>query len=112
VVQFNGDVHGDRPGMEVPLINTTKTARSEEMVVQNQKACPRCNGHLLIKREETGWYEECVICGERKDISELVTVNAVGQIKILDRTEIEQKPDIENKLAQANQRHVNKYGQS
>jgi hypothetical protein len=98
--------------MEVALINTPKTARSEGMAIQNQKACPRCNGRLLIKREANGWYEECVLCGERKDISELVTINAVGQIKISDRIEIEQKPDIENKLTQANQRHVTKYGQS
>jgi DNA-directed RNA polymerase subunit M/transcription elongation factor TFIIS len=91
--------------MEVPLINTTRQQGAKEWQFRI-KTCPRCNGRLLIKRETHGWYEECVLCGERKDISELVTVNTVGQIKILDRTEIEQKPDIENKLAQANQRHV------
>jgi DNA-directed RNA polymerase subunit M/transcription elongation factor TFIIS len=71
------------------------------MAIQNQKACPRCNGRLLIKRGANGWCEECVLCGERKDISELITVNSVGQIKILDRTEIEQKPAVEDQLAQA-----------
>ena len=60
------------------------------MAVQNQKVCPRCNGLLLIKLEADGWFEECARCGERNNISELVTVNTVGQIKILDRTEIKQ----------------------
>jgi DNA-directed RNA polymerase subunit M/transcription elongation factor TFIIS len=67
-------------------------ARSEIMAVQNQKACPRCNGLMLIKLEAGGWFEECARCGERNNISELVTVNTVGQIKILDRTEIKQNP--------------------
>ncbi len=62
------------------------------MAVQNQKTCPRCNGLLLIKREADGWFEECARCGEKTNISELVTVNTVGQIKLLDRTEIKQTP--------------------
>ena len=62
------------------------------MAIQNQKICPRCNGLLLIKREADGWFEECVRCGEKNNISELVTVNTEGQIKISDRTEIKQNP--------------------
>ena len=66
------------------------------MAVQNQKSCPRCNGTLLIKREADGWFEECARCGERTNISELVTVNTVGQIKLLDRTEIKPNPASED----------------
>ena len=62
------------------------------MAIQNQKTCPRCNSLLLIKREADGWFEECARCGEKNNISELVIVNTVGQIKILDRTEIKQNP--------------------
>jgi ssDNA-binding Zn-finger/Zn-ribbon topoisomerase 1 len=77
----------------VLVINTaTKTARREAMAIQNQKTCPRCNSLLLIKREADGWFEECARCGERNNISDLVTVNTVGQIKILDRIEIKQNP--------------------
>jgi len=67
------------------------------MAIQNLKACPRCNGRLLIKREANGWYEECTKCGEKTDISELVTTNTVGQIKISNRIEIEQKLDVDDK---------------
>jgi len=66
VVQFNGDVPGNGPGMEIPLINTTRSSRSEGMAIQNQKACPRRNGRLLIKREANGWDEEGVLCGEKR----------------------------------------------
>ena len=68
------------------------------MAIQNQKNCPRCNGVLLVKREADGWFEECARCGERNNISELVTVNTVGQIKILDRAEIKQNPVREDNL--------------
>ena len=51
------------------------------MAIQNLKTCPRCDGRLLIKREANGWYEECTKCGEKTDISELVTTNTLGQIK-------------------------------
>ena len=70
------------------------------MAIQNLKACPRCNGRLLIKREANGWYEECTKCGEKTDISELVTTNTVGQIKISNRIEIEQKLDVDDKPSQ------------
>jgi len=71
------------------------------MAIQNLKACPRCNGRLLIKRETNGWYEECTKCGEIIDISELVTTNTVGQIKISNRIEIEQKLDVGDKIARS-----------
>jgi DNA-directed RNA polymerase subunit M/transcription elongation factor TFIIS len=74
------------------------TSKELTMAIQNQKNCPRCNGVLLIKREADGWFEECARCGERNNISELVTVNTVGQIKILDRAEIKQNPVREDNL--------------
>jgi DNA-directed RNA polymerase subunit M/transcription elongation factor TFIIS len=70
------------------------------MAIQNLKTCPRCDGRLLIKREANGWYEECTKCGEKTDISELVTTNTLGQIKISNRIIIEQKPTVDEKLAQ------------
>ena len=70
------------------------------MAIQNLKTCPRCDGRLLIKREANRWYEECTKCGEKTDISELVTTNTLGQIKISNRIVIEQKPTVDEKLAQ------------
>jgi len=63
------------------------------MAIQNLKACPRCSSSLLINREANGWYEECTNCGEKVDISELVTINSVGQITILNHIAIEQEPE-------------------
>jgi DNA-directed RNA polymerase subunit M/transcription elongation factor TFIIS len=46
------------------------------------KSCPRCSGDLFIQRETDGWYEECLLCGYQRDISNVVSVTAGGQIKI------------------------------
>ncbi len=61
------------------------------MAVWKLKSCPRCTGDLFIQREMDGWYGECLACGYRKDVSNLVTVNTLGQIKISDPVEIGQK---------------------
>ncbi len=61
------------------------------MVSWKLKSCPRCAGDLFILRETDGWYEECLSCGYRRDISNLVTTNALGQVKIKDPVEIETK---------------------
>jgi transcription elongation factor Elf1 len=63
------------------------------MIIKKQLKCPRCNGDLVIKREADGWFEECVLCGQRRDVSDLVTFNTVGQIKLVDQIEIEPKPE-------------------
>jgi DNA-directed RNA polymerase subunit M/transcription elongation factor TFIIS len=55
------------------------------------KSCPRCNGDLFIQLEIDGWYEECLACGYRKDISDLVTTNALGQVKMKGPIEAEEK---------------------
>jgi DNA-directed RNA polymerase subunit M/transcription elongation factor TFIIS len=54
------------------------------MAVWKLKSCPRCNGDLFIQRETDGWYEECLSCGYQKDISDLVTMDTIGQVKIND----------------------------
>jgi len=77
-----------------------ESKEKNRMAIQNLKACPRCNGRLLIKRDANGWYEECTKCGEKIDISELVTTNTVGQIKISNRIEIETNPVFDDKFAQ------------
>lgn len=57
------------------------------------KGCPRCAGDVFIMLETEGWYEECLACGYRKDISDLVTTNAFGQVKIKGPVEIGDKTD-------------------
>jgi hypothetical protein len=56
------------------------------MAVWKLESCPRCSGDLFIQREEDGWYEECLLCGYQRDVSNLVTINAIGQIKIKNPT--------------------------
>jgi DNA-directed RNA polymerase subunit M/transcription elongation factor TFIIS len=52
------------------------------MAIRQLKSCPRCTGDMFIQRGTDGWWGECPACGYRRDISQLVTVNTVGQIKI------------------------------
>lgn len=61
------------------------------MAVWKLKSCPRCNGDLFIQRETDGWYEGCLLCGYERDVSNLVTINAIGEIKINDSIEAGQK---------------------
>ena len=65
------------------------------MVSWKLKSCPRCAGDLAILREADGWYENCLACGYRRDISNLVTTNALGQVKIKDPIELGDKMDNE-----------------
>jgi len=52
------------------------------MMVLKFKSCTKCNAELLIQREADGWYEVCSVCGYHKDVSNRVTLNTVGQVKI------------------------------
>ena len=61
------------------------------MAVWKLKSCPRCNGDLFIQHETDGWYEECLLCGYERDISNLVTESSVGQVKINNTIEAGQK---------------------
>ena len=36
------------------------------------KGCPRCQGDISVGRELDGWYEYCLQCGYRRDISSTV----------------------------------------
>jgi predicted nucleic acid-binding Zn ribbon protein len=58
------------------------TGGTASMAVWKLKSCPRCNGDLFIQREIDGWYEECLSCGYQRDVSNLVTVDTVGRVKI------------------------------
>jgi len=48
-----------------------------------KKRGPHCNYNLVIHRESDGWYEVCLSCGYHQDISNLVSMNTVGQVKIM-----------------------------
>ena len=61
------------------------------MAVWKLKSCPRCSGDLFIQRETDGWYEECLLCGYQRDVSNLVTVGTGGQVKIKSQLETAQK---------------------
>ncbi len=30
--------------------------------------CKKCNGAVLLDKDEYGWYEECILCGYTRDI--------------------------------------------
>ena len=61
------------------------------MSVWEVKNCPCCNGDLFVQREAEGWFECCLLCGYERDVSDLVTVNTVGQIKLNEQLEEEQR---------------------
>ena len=52
------------------------------MAVWKLKSCPRCSGDLFIQRETDGWYEECLLCGYQRDVSNLVVKDTAGKITI------------------------------
>jgi DNA-directed RNA polymerase subunit M/transcription elongation factor TFIIS len=54
------------------------------MAIWKLKSCPRCNGDVFVQRETEGWYEGCLLCGYEREVSNLISVNSVGQIKIDD----------------------------
>jgi len=36
------------------------------------KGCQRCGGDVFIDKDEYGWYQECLQCGRRFDLSSMV----------------------------------------
>ncbi len=34
--------------------------------------CKKCNGALLLDKDEFGWYEQCIQCGYTRDIPRVV----------------------------------------
>lgn len=72
------------------------------MAVWKLKSCPRCSGDLYIQRETDGWYEDCLLCGYQRDVSNLVTVNTVGQIKVKNLTETRETLYSDVRISSAN----------
>ncbi len=72
------------------------------MAVWKFKSCPRCSGDLFIQRETDGWYEECLLCGYQRDVSNLVTVNTLGQVKIKGQIATGQKLYTDVRVSPAN----------
>ena len=60
------------------------------MAVWKLKSCPRCSGDLFIQRETDGWYEECLLCGYQRDVSDIVAVTNGGQVKVKGQLETKQ----------------------
>ena len=61
------------------------------MVVWKLKKCPHCGGDVFIVRETAGWYEECLYCGNQRDVSAIVTVISGSKIKLHNRVQNPQK---------------------
>ena len=64
------------------------------MAQNNITDCPQCNKTIYIQREAGGWYEVCVACGYRNDISGKVSLNTVGQAKVVKAADVKQVCDI------------------
>jgi len=48
--------------------------------------CPRCHGDVFVERDEYGWYEQCLQCAYRRELSgvyEPSKVAAEGDEKVL-----------------------------
>ena len=35
------------------------------------KACPRCEGDTFVDSDVDGWYEQCLMCGHRRELRKL-----------------------------------------
>ncbi len=70
------------------------------MAVWKLKSCPQCNGDLFIQRETDGWYEECLLCGYQRDVSDIVATG--GQIKIQGQLQSRQKIYTDVRVSEAN----------
>jgi ribosomal protein S27AE len=57
------------------------------MAVWKLKSCPRCGGDLFIQREVDGWYEECLLCGYQRDVSDLVAATTGSHARVKDQLE-------------------------
>jgi len=36
------------------------------------RGCPRCGGDAFIDRDEEGWYQSCLQCGNRRELEPTV----------------------------------------
>ena len=39
--------------------------------MKQENRCRKCQGRLLLDKDEFGWYEECIQCGHIQDVSSL-----------------------------------------
>ncbi len=42
------------------------------MVTWRLKACPRCEGDTFVDSDTDGWYEQCLMCGHRRELQKLI----------------------------------------
>ena len=47
------------------------------------QGCHRCGGDVFIERDEYGWYQECLQCGWRDELT--VSFKAAGQLTTKDK---------------------------
>jgi len=40
--------------------------------MERWKKCPKCKGNVLVDRDEYGWYELCIMCGNMGDLEDMV----------------------------------------
>lgn len=54
------------------------------MATWRLKACPRCRGDTYIDSDIDGWYQQCLLCGYRRELKEVNVrkrVVAIGTAK-------------------------------
>ena len=42
------------------------------------KACPRCAGDVYITKDVDGWFEQCLLCGCRRELKEISRYQTPG----------------------------------
>ncbi len=72
------------------------------MAVWKLKSCPRCSGDLFIQRETDGWYEECLLCGYQRDVSNIIAAKQGNQLKVRAQMTARQKTYANVSLTDAN----------
>lgn len=46
-----------------------------ELGMRRFKVCHRCEGNVLLEKDQYGWYEQCLQCGYLRDLQKLVAAN-------------------------------------
>jgi hypothetical protein len=45
--------------------------------------CPKCGGSLIVDKDEDGWYESCINCSFRNDLTIFVEFPKKADTKVL-----------------------------
>lgn len=51
------------------------------MGVWRFKSCPKCNGDMLVDRDNGNWYQWCLQCGYQHDLIDIIKVRPQDKVE-------------------------------